>query len=69
MVLNRERPVFVIVNPDDHRRARGGRRGRLVSEAMEMLASAPLPDGDFGRELEEIIASAGSMPADPWAPS
>ena len=70
VVLNRERPAYVLVNPEDHARASGpARRGRSLREALAMLAGAPLPDPDFGEDLEAIRDAIGPMPADPWAPS
>ncbi|MEA2616510.1 MAG: hypothetical protein QOE72_2293, partial [Chloroflexota bacterium] len=70
VVLNRERPVYVLVNPEDHARASGpARKGRPLREALAMLAGAPLPDPDFGEDLEAIRDAIGPMPEDPWAPS
>ena len=70
VVLNRERPVYVLVNPEDHARATGSaRRGRPLREALAILAGAPLPDAEFGADLAAVLDAIGPMPADPWAPS
>jgi hypothetical protein len=46
VVLNRERPVFRIVHPDDEAAAQppATRRGRPMAEVVDMLATAPRPD-------------------------
>ena len=70
VVLNRERPVYVLVNPEDHARASGpARRGRPLREALVILAGAPLPDPDFGGDMRVVLDAIGPMPEDPWAPS
>jgi antitoxin (DNA-binding transcriptional repressor) of toxin-antitoxin stability system len=45
-------------------------RGRLLSESLQlakMHGSTVTLDGDFGRDLEEIIASHTEPTLDPWA--
>jgi hypothetical protein len=70
VVENRERPVFVIVHPDDSPGTAGpARRGRPLSEALAILAAAALPDPGFAEDMEAVIADAGPVPEDPWAPS
>jgi hypothetical protein len=70
VVLNRERPVYVIVNPQDHPTAsRTTRRGRPIGEAVRSLAQTALPDPAFGEDMEAILATAGRGPVDPWARS
>jgi PHD/YefM family antitoxin component YafN of YafNO toxin-antitoxin module len=70
VVLNRDRPTMVILNPDDHSRAsEAPRRGRPLSEALAHLLAAPLPDEAFGRDMEAVIAAVGATPVDPWEPS
>jgi hypothetical protein len=70
VVLNRERPVFVIVNAQDHPAvAWASRRGRPLREAVRLLAEAALPDPAFGDDMEAILATVGSGPVDPWARS
>jgi hypothetical protein len=70
VVLNRGRPVYVIVNPEDHGRASGpALRGRPLREAVAILAGAPLPDPAFGDDMEAVLESIGRVPVDPWAPS
>ena len=69
-MLNRERPVYVIVNPDD--RAASGttpRRGRPLREALAVLADAAAPDPLFAEDMERVRASVGPIPDDPWAHS
>lgn len=70
VVLNRDRPVYVICNPDDRMGAsKTLRNGRLLGEALAILATAPLPDDLFGRDLQAVRESVGPMPVDPWAHS
>lgn len=69
-VMNRERPAFVIVHPDDT--AAGlppTRRGRPLREALAVLAGAALPDPGFADDLEAVLADIGLAPDDPWARS
>lgn len=70
VVLNRDRPVYVLRNPDDRMGASTPQRnGRPLREALAILAAAPMPDDLFGRDLQAIRESVGQMPADPWAHS
>lgn len=69
MVVNRDRPAFLIVNPEDFKRQDRARRGRPLPEALAILSLAPLPDRDFARDMERVREAVGPMPADPWAPS
>jgi hypothetical protein len=70
-VENRERPVFVIVHPDDNPFATHpfGRRGRPLAEALDLLAGAALPDPGFAEDMEAVLAEVGPVPEDPWARS
>lgn len=70
VVLNRNRPVYVLSNADDRRRAAGllG-NGRPLREAVTILAAAPLPDDLLGSDLEDIRRSTGPNPVDPWEQS
>ncbi len=70
VVVNRERPTFVIVHPDD--RAPVGpaiARGRPLASALAMLAQAPPPDPAFAQDMEAALDAVGSAPDDPWARS
>jgi hypothetical protein len=70
VVLNRERPAYVIVNPEDHAAASGPpRRGRPLREALSVLANAAPPDPGFADDMEKVLGSVGPEPGDPWAPS
>ncbi|HEY5882583.1 MAG TPA: hypothetical protein VIU11_26980 [Nakamurella sp.] len=69
VVLNRERPVFVIVHPDDVPRPDARRRGRSVREIASALADGPAPDPDFADDMESVRRSVGSLPEDLWEPS
>lgn len=69
LVVNRERPVFVIVHPDDHERSVDLPRGRPLADALALLARAPSPDPEFVEDMEAVLAAVGEAPADPWAPS
>ncbi len=69
VIFNRERPAYVIVHPDDRRRAAAGRRGRPLKEALALLAEAARPDPAFGADMQAVLDSVGPPPADPWAQS
>lgn len=69
VVLNRERPAFVIVHPDDHRRKAPARRGRPLRDALHALAQAAPPDPDFATDMEAVLGAVGPAPSDPWARS
>jgi hypothetical protein len=70
VILNRDRPVYVLSNPGDRTPASTSlRNGRPLREAIAILAAAPLPDDRLGRDLEAIRESIGRIPADPWAHS
>ncbi len=68
VVFNRERPAYVIVHPDDHGRE-AARRGRPLREALVLLGQAAPPDPAFAEDMEAVLESVGSAPADPWARS
>lgn len=66
--MNRERPAFVIVHPDDTAGAApAAHRGRPLGEALGMLAAATLPDPGFAEDMEAVLADVGPVPGDPWA--
>jgi len=70
VVLNRERPVYVIVHPDDRGRAADSpSRGRPLREALSLLAQAAPPDPAFAEDMEAVLDAVGPTPGDPWAPS
>ncbi len=69
VVLNRERPAFVILHPDDHRRIGAERRGRRLGDALALLANAAPPDPGFAEDMEAVLDSIGTAPSDPWAQS
>jgi hypothetical protein len=69
VVLNRERPVFVIVHPDDRGPRTLTRRGRPLRDALAALAQAAPPDPDFAADMEAVRGAVGPVPADPWAQS
>ena len=70
-VMNRERPAFVIVHPDDtsHAAAPPARCGRRLREALGILSCAALPDPGFADDLEVVLRDVGPAPGDPWARS
>jgi hypothetical protein len=68
VVVNRERPVYVITHPDDHGTS-SPRRGRALGEALSMLALAAPPDPAFAEDMEAVLNTVGPTPGDPWAPS
>jgi hypothetical protein len=70
VVVNRERPAFVIVHPDDYAAtASPGRLGRPLDEALAMMANVPAPDPAFAEDMEAVLREVGTTPEDPWAPS
>ena len=70
VVVNRERPAYLIVHPDDGAAvSRPGRRGRALREALGLLASVAPPDPGFAEDMEAVIRDVGPSPGDPWAPS
>jgi hypothetical protein len=69
VVMNRERPAFVIMHPDDHGQAMPSRRGRPLRDALARLAQAAPPDPEFGTDMEAVLRDIGPVPADPWVPS
>ncbi|HEY1643083.1 MAG TPA: hypothetical protein VGG35_20500 [Streptosporangiaceae bacterium] len=70
VVVNRERPAYVIVHPDDRAVSpRPSRRGKPLREALDMLANAASPDPDFVEDMEAVLGEVGPSPDDPWAPS
>lgn len=66
--MNRERPAFVIVHPDDRGHART-LRGRPLRDAVTALAQAAAPDPSFAEDIEAVLDAVGTAPADPWAQS
>jgi hypothetical protein len=69
VVVNRERPVFVIVHPEDLRADATQRRGRPLRDALAAIAQAAPPDPGFAADMKDVLAHAGPEPDDPWAPS
>jgi hypothetical protein len=70
VVVNRERPTFVIMHPDDTAAdLPAARRGRSLHEALGLLAGAALPDPGFADDMEAVLADVGLVPDDPWARS
>lgn len=70
VVINRERPAYVIVHPDDRESAAGSvRRGRRLRDALNQLAQSAAPDPAFGKDMEAVLDSVGLAPVDPWVRS
>jgi hypothetical protein len=70
VVVNRERPAFIIVHPDDTAAtAVPARRGRSLRDALGLLANAALPDPEFADDMEAALSDVGAAPDDPWARS
>jgi hypothetical protein len=69
VVVNRERPAYVIVHPDDRGWAAASRRGRPLREALALLTQAAPPDPSFAEDMEAVLDTVGPAPADPWARS
>lgn len=69
VVLNHQRPVLVIVHPDDVPGSATRGRGRPVREIAAALADAPRPDPEFASDVRALRKEVGSMPEVPWEPS
>jgi len=70
VVVNRERPAFVIMHPDDTTvGSPPARPGRPLREALRLLADAALPDPGFADDMEAVLADVGPAPGDRWAHS
>jgi hypothetical protein len=70
VVVNRERPTFVIMHPDDTTATSPtARPGRPLREALRLLADAAPPDPEFADDMESVLADVGPPPDDPWARS
>jgi hypothetical protein len=70
VVVNRERPAYVIVHPDDlPQTGPSRRRGRALREALALLAQAAPPDPAFAADMEAVLDAVGATPGDPWARS
>jgi hypothetical protein len=70
VVVNHERPAFVIMHPDDTAvRSTAVRPGRPLREALGLLAGAALPDPGFADDMEAVLTAVGPAPDDPWARS
>jgi hypothetical protein len=69
LVVNRERPAYVIVHPDDHGQAVDSLRGRPLRDALSLLAQAAPPDPAFAEDMKAVLDAVGPAPSDPWAPS
>jgi hypothetical protein len=68
VVINRERPAYVIVHPDD-RQMTPSPRGRSLRDALALLVRSAPPDREFADDMEAILDTVGSIPTDPWARS
>jgi hypothetical protein len=70
VVVNHERPTFVIMHPDDTAASpSSARRGRPLREALGLLVNAARPDPYFADDMEAVLADVGPTPDDPWARS
>lgn len=71
-ILNRARyggESFVVErNGEAVAEIRPARKRSTVADLIDFLESTPLPDPDFRRDMEEIIAERKrDYPRDPWA--
>jgi hypothetical protein len=70
VVMNRERPAFVIMHPDDAAASSAAARpGRPLREALALLADAALPDPGFAEDMRAVLGDVGPVPEYPWARS
>ncbi|HMD57182.1 MAG TPA: hypothetical protein VKG82_06890 [Solirubrobacteraceae bacterium] len=68
VVMNRERPAFLILHPDEDP-LRAAVRGRPLQDALALLARTAPPDEEFAADMKAVLEDVGPVPADPWAPS
>ena len=68
VVMNRERPAFLILHPDEDRTPTAA-RGRPLRDALEILAQIAPPDEEFAADMKAVLDDVGPAPADPWARS
>jgi hypothetical protein len=68
LVMNRERPAFLILHPDEERRATAA-LGRPLRDALDILARIAPPDEEFAADMRAVFEDVGPAPADPWARS
>ncbi len=66
--MNRERPAFLILHPDEERRTTAV-RGRPLRDALDILAQIAPPDEEFAADMKAVLEDVGPAPADPWARS
>jgi hypothetical protein len=66
VVLNRDRPAYVLLSPEHHRRSERHQLGRPAREVIELLSGLPQSDPEFVADMEAVLASVGPLPADPW---
>lgn len=69
VVVNRERPAYVIVHPDDRAAGRPAPRGKPLSDVLALLATASPPDSGFAEDMETVLGIIPPGPEDPWARS
>jgi len=70
IVINRERPAYVIVHPEDRARSSGSaRRGRPLRDALSELGRAASPDSAFAEDMAAVLDSVGPTPGNPWPQS
>jgi hypothetical protein len=70
VVVNRERPAYIIVHPDDRgHTSPSPRRGRALREALSLLAQAAPPDPAFAEDMQAVLDTVGPVPGDPWVRS
>ena len=58
--MNRGRPAFVIVHPDDYRPVTNRHPGRPLREALALLTQATPPDPSFADDMEARGDACGS---------
>jgi hypothetical protein len=68
VVMNRERPAFLILHPDEDRRTTPV-RGHPLRDALDILAQTAPPDEEFAADMKAVLEDVGPAPADPWARS
>lgn len=66
-VMNRDRPVAVLVHPDDTGEVPPRVRIRTLRDIAADLTLLPVPDAAFADDLEAVRRSVGDVPEDPWA--
>lgn len=66
VVMNRERPAYVLLNPESQSRGLPLPPGRPGREVLGLLRTLPAADPEFVEDMEAVLRSVGDVPESPW---